>query len=99
MGRKIRTAKRRQEVPLLPAATYALMVGQWAPVRLAGWVKLAQAGQCGEPTLDEVWEAHGDALINEAATFGFEPYRLTRRRPGGPGFSRWQQDFFDLHQY
>jgi hypothetical protein len=60
------------------------MVGRWAPVRLPGWVALANAGLHGEPTADTVWDAHVDRLIAEARAHDFEPHRLTRRAPRWP---------------
>jgi hypothetical protein len=60
---------------------------------------LAQAGLYGEPTPETVWEAHSDELIAEARAAGFEPHRLTGRRPRGLAFDRWQRQFLDRHRY
>jgi hypothetical protein len=86
-------------IPLTPAWRYALLTGEDPGVRLHGWVTQAQAGQYGEPTADDVWTQHREALIAEAHRHGFEPCRMTRKRPSGDGFTRWQAEFFAQHRY
>jgi hypothetical protein len=99
MSRKIRTPKGRTEPLPSPAWTYALLVGESATQRMTGWVKQAMAGLHGEPTAAEVWEAHRDALIAEAAAHDFEPYALTHKRPRGAAFEQWHAAFLNAHQY
>ena len=99
MSRKIRTPKGRTEPLPSPAWTYALLVGESAPSRLTGWVAQAQGGAYGEPTDTEVWAAHREALIAEAAAHGFEPYALTKTRPRGAAFDAWAKQFLAQHSY
>jgi hypothetical protein len=53
-------------IPLTPAMTFALMVGEWSTVRLRGWVAL---GMHGEQTEADAWAQHREALIAEAARY------------------------------
>ncbi len=92
-------ARRRPQPPLTPAMTYWLLVGAWPEGRVHGWVAAAQAGLYGEPSADEVWQAHGDALIAEAAAVGFEAFWVHKRRPTGPGFETWKTAFLRAHTY
>jgi hypothetical protein len=84
---------------LSPAMRYYLLVGAWAPGRVSGWVALAQAGLYGQPTPQDIWTTHADALIAEAAAAGFDPFAVTKRRPRGPAFEAWQRTFLALHTY
>jgi hypothetical protein len=86
-------------LPLTPAMRFALMTGQSPDVRIHGWPALAQAGQFGEPTPDQAWAAHGEALIAEARRAGFEPFWLRSREPAGPAFRRWSEAFLQEHRY
>jgi hypothetical protein len=81
------------EQPLTPAMTFCLMTGRASDARIRGWVGLAQAGQFDEPTPDEAWAAHREALIAEAAAAGFEPYWVAQHPPAGAGFRRWRDAF------
>ena len=84
---------------MTPAMTYCLMTGTSADCRIHGWVSLAQAGQFGEPTPDQAWAAHREALTAIARAHDFEPYFLHSRAPGGPGFRAWAQAFLSEHRY
>ncbi len=87
-------------IALTPALHYLLMVGAWADARLHGWVALAMVPLSETDThVRAAWADHGEALIAEARSFDFEPYQVTRRRPRGPGFDRWQQAFIAEHRY
>ena len=74
MSRKIRVVKGQIAALPSPAWTFALLVGADPGARLHGWVQQAQAGIFGEPTAAGVWNAHTDALSDEARRHGFEPY-------------------------
>jgi hypothetical protein len=75
MSRKLRVPK-AQVLPLpSPSWTYELLVGERPGVRLRGWIKMLQGGQCGEPDAATVWAQHREALIGEAEAHGFEPGR------------------------
>jgi hypothetical protein len=87
------------DLPLTPAMTFCLMTGQAPDVRIRGWVALAQEGQCGEPTLDQVWAAHHETLIAQAKAAGFEPYWLRSREPAGRAFRSWRDAFLREHSY
>ena len=95
--------KRRTVSPsieLTPALHYLLMVGKWADARLHGWVALAQVPPSEtDRHVRAAWADHGDALTTEARAYDFEPYQVTRRRPQGPGFDRWQHAFIAAHRY
>jgi hypothetical protein len=82
-----------------PSWTFELLTGASPGVRLRGWVKMLQAGQFGEPTADQVWAAHGEALTEEAETNGFEPFWLTKKKPTGDAFIAWATAFLQQHQY
>jgi hypothetical protein len=81
-------------IPLTPAMTFALMIGEWSTARLPGWVAL---GMHGEQTEADAWAQHRDALIAEAAGHHFEPYWLHERPPSGPGFEAWRAAFLATH--
>jgi hypothetical protein len=68
-------------IPLTPAMTFALMIGEWSTARLPGWVAL---GMHGEQTEADAWAQHRDALIAEAAGHHFEPIGCTNARRLGP---------------
>ena len=68
---KTTNAEVRVDLPLTPAMTYCLMTGTGSDKRIHGWVALAQQGQFGEPTPDQVWEMHRETLIAEAHAAGF----------------------------
>jgi len=88
-----------QTVPLTPAMQFLLMTGQPADERIRGWVTLAQAGMFGSPSVDQVWAAHRDTLIAVAAAHGFQPFRLTHRRPTGAAFEQWRAAFLAANEY
>ena len=87
------------DVLLEPAMQFELMTGQDPHARLHGWVKLAQAGQYGNPTPAAVWRQHGRALQAEAARAGFEPYWPRKQRPRGPAVDAWIAAFIEQHRY
>ena len=91
--------KRAPSAPLTPAMRFCLMTGADPECRLHGWVALAQQGQFGEPTPDEAWAVHREALITEAKAHDFEPFWLHSRAPAGPGFRAWAQAFLSEYRY
>lgn len=99
MSRKIRTPKTQVLALPSPAWTLVLLTGQPAPCRITGWAVQAQAGLYGDPTADQVWEQHREALIAEAQAHEFEPYAHAHRTPTGPGFQRWCEAFLAAHRY
>jgi hypothetical protein len=99
MPRKLRREKVRLAALPSPAWTYALLAGRDPDCRLHGWVTQAQAGQYGEPTADDIWAQHQEALTDEARAHGFEPFWQTKRRTTGDGFERWSAQFLQQHTY
>jgi len=99
MSRKLRVPKVQVlELPS-PSWTFELLTGASPGCRLKGWVAMLQAGQCGEPTADDVWARHREALIGEAEAHGFEPFRVAGLRPSGPAFEQWRVAFLATHSY
>ena len=51
------------------------MVGAWCETRSHEWVKLAMVPLSEmDRHLSDAWADHGDALMAEAQSYGFEPY-------------------------
>ena len=90
---------------LSPAWVWMLMTGEPAPVRLRGWVALAQsatrtsAGFDYEPAGDRHWADHGPALRAEARAHHFTPFWDTNETPTGPGFEQWRDRFLAEFRY
>ena len=93
------TAKPQHD-DLSPAWTYYLMMGEYPPVRLPGWVRLMQI-PLGE--LDrhvrEAWAEHGARLSADAATWGFTPAGVSSRRPRGDAAHAWAERWLAAHTY
>jgi hypothetical protein len=87
------------EAPINPALRYRLLVGDWAPGRVHGWVTAMS-----DPTpeaLSDAWTQHADSLQAEAAAAGFAAWgaSATKRRPRGPAVERWRAAFLREHTY
>jgi hypothetical protein len=81
---------------LTAAMAFLLMTGEHAPARVRGWVQLAQDREC---SADTMWAAHRESLIAAAAWYGFEPHRLTHRKPSGARFDAWRARFLVANTY
>jgi hypothetical protein len=74
---------------------FLLMTGEHAPGRVHGWVRTAQ----GDPPADVAWQVHRDRLIEQAAAHDFQPFALTKKKPSGDGFARWEAEFLRVFRY
>jgi hypothetical protein len=81
--------------PIGPAMVYRLMTGEHSDARLKGWVAVAQ----DDPPVDVAWQVHRDRLIEQAAAHDFQPFALTKQKPSGEGFDRWEAEFMRLYRY
>jgi hypothetical protein len=84
----------------LPPATVFELVGGPDPSapRLDGCWEPLLAGLWGEPSLDQVWHQHREALTDMAHAAGFAPYWPTKIRPRGKAFARWRAAFIQQHR-
>jgi hypothetical protein len=95
--RKRRVAKLQRATFPDPAIAFFLLTGDHAPRGVGNWVEAAQVGLYGNPTWEELLEAHADALVAEARAYGFRPHCVTGRRPTGAGFEAWRAEFLAQH--
>ena len=83
-----------------PSVTYFLMMGEYPPTRLRGWVALLQVPTADlDDFLADRWAEHGVLLTREAACFDFVPWMTSKRRPKGSSVRAWAAQFLATHEY